>query len=560
MTRISKQRTGGTALLEEPILEAHVPKTQLEDASDPENQIEERASKSQPGSQQPGSQQLDSPENTQRGTQQFVTFMAGDEVFAADMSPVKEIIRVPEVVRVPMAPPALEGLANLRGKVLPIISLRRLFGFPEAVYDDSTRALVIDVGQPLGFVVDRVASVVGVDAGQIEDVGSIRATVNTEVLSGLLKDVGGHAMIMVLDFAKLIEREFSQIAAISKSSSVTGTVAASTKTEEEQSNDELQLVSFDVDGQEYAIAIEEVQEIVQVPETVIHVPRSESHVLGVMTLRSRLLPLVNLRSMFALPHRDLDEKSRIVVLTLGGVSVGVVVDAVSEVLRVSKSGVDALPALLARDGNLAEITAICRLDNGKRMVSIVTARNLFGNSVIKEALSAVKDIELEDDLQARETLENLDDDEQVVIFRLGKEEFGAPIASVQEIVRVPEALIRVPQAPAFVEGVINLRGSVLPVIDLRLRLGLNQVERTDRQRIMVFLISDVRTGFIVDQVAEVLKISKAAIEAAPQLSKDQSRLLSRMANLEKQKRMIQLIEPRYLVEQKELVALAAVTG
>ena len=57
---------------------------------------------------------------TQSGTQQFVTFIAGDEVFAADMSPVKEIIRVPEVVRVPLAPTALEGLANLRGKVLPI--------------------------------------------------------------------------------------------------------------------------------------------------------------------------------------------------------------------------------------------------------------------------------------------------------------------------------------------------------------------------------------------------------------------------------------------------------
>jgi len=575
MTRTSKQRTGGTALLEEPILEERVRDMQLEEAlaagnqvpdnQVPENQSKERASKSQQGSkqsgpQQPGSQQLGSQENTQRGTQQFVTFMAGDEVFAADMSPVKEIIRVPEVVRVPMAPAALEGLANLRGKVLPIISLRRLFGFPEAVNDDSTRALVIDVGQPLGFVVDRVASVVGVDAGKIEDVGSIRATVNTEVLSGLLKDVGGHAMIMVLDFAKLIEREFSQIAAISKSSSVAGAVAAGTKTEEEQSSDELQLVSFDVEGQEYAIAIEEVQEIVQVPETVIHVPRSESHVLGVMTLRSRLLPLVNLRSMFGLPHRDLDEKSRIVVLTLGGVSVGVVVDAVSEVLRVSKSGVDALPALLARDGNLAEITAICRLDNGKRMVSIVTARNLFGNSAVKEALSAVNDIELEEDQQAGRADSSLDDDEQVVIFRLDKEEFGAPIASVQEIVRVPEALIRVPQAPPFVEGVINLRGSVLPVIDLRLRLGLNQVERTDRQRIMVFLIGDVRTGFIVDQVAEVLKIPKAAIEPAPQLSKDQSQLLSRMANLEKQKRMVQLIDPRHLMEQKELVALAAVTG
>jgi len=92
-----------------------------------------------------------------------------------------------------------------------------------------------------------------------------------------------------------------------------------------------------------------------------------------------------------------------------------------------------------------------------------------------------------------------------------------------------------------VEGVINLRGSVLPVIDLRLRLGMPRGERADRQRIMVFVIDGVRTGFIVDQVAEVLKIPKAAIEPAPVLSSEQGKLLSRMANMEKQKRMVQLI-------------------
>jgi len=547
-TRSSKQHTSGTALLEESIPDQRAPGKQPDEASVDGNPIVKSASAVP-------SNEADADENqigeltsaTQQGTQQFVTFIAGDEVFAADMVPVKEIIRVPQVVRVPLAPAALEGLANLRGKVLPIISLRRLFGFPESPHDDSTRALVVDVGQPIGFVVDRVSSVVGVDAGHIEDVGSI-------------KDVGGHAMIMVLDFARLIEREFSQIAAISKNTSAAGAVRASAQNEEEDSSDELQLVSFDVDGQEYAIAIEDVQEIVQVPEAIIHVPRSDSHVLGVMTLRSRLLPLVNLRSMFALPDRDLDEKSRIVVLTMGGVSVGVVVDAVSEVLRVSKSGVDALPAMLAREGNLAEVTSICRLDNGKRLVSIVTARNLFGHSVIKEALSAVSETVQETERVTANHEESLDDDEQVVIFRLDKEEFGAPIASVQEIVRVPEQLVRVPKAPSFVEGVINLRGTVLPVIDLRLRLGLNQVERTDRQRIMVFLISDVRTGFIVDQVAEVLRIPRAAIEPAPQLSAEQSRLLSRMANLEKQKRMVQLIDPPHLMGNKELVALAAVAG
>jgi purine-binding chemotaxis protein CheW len=77
---------------------------------------------------------------------------------------------------------------------------------------------------------------------------------------------------------------------------------------------------------------------------------------------------------------------------------------------------------------------------------------------------------------------------------------------------------------------------------------------------MVFLISDIRTGFIVDQVAEVLRIPKSAIEPAPQLSAEQSRLLSRMANLERQKRMIQLIDPPHLMAKRELAALAAVTG
>lgn len=492
-------------------------------------------------------------------TRQFVTFISGGEVFAVDMAPVQEIIRMPDVVRVPLAPASLNGLANLRGKVLPIISLRRLFGFAEQAPDDATRAVIIDVGQPLGFVVDRVASVVGVEPSQIEGVGAIRSAVDTDLLSGLIKGVGGHDMIMVLDFDKLIEREFSQMASLAMSAGVSsaGTLNADT-TESDAISDELQLVSFNVAEQEYAIAIEDVQEIVQVPETIIHVPHSASHVIGVMTLRSRLLPLVCLRRMFGLANQPLDEKSRIVVLSLGSASVGVAVDGVSEVLRVAKDSVDAMPALLAKEGDLAEISEICRLDGGKRLVSIITVRNLFDHSAIKEALTTVSDNKRDTGVAAAELEEDLDDDEQVVVFHLDKEEFGVPIHSVQEIVRVPEQLIHVPKAPPFVEGVINLRGSVLPVIDLRMRLGLPRVERSDRQRIMVFLIADVRTGFIVDQVTEVLKIPHAAIEPSPRLSNSQGKILSRMANMEKQKRMVQLLEPAFLIEGDDLESLASV--
>jgi len=493
-------------------------------------------------------------------SRQFVTFMVGNEVFAVDMAPVQEIIRLPEVVRVPLAPAALYGLANLRGKVLPIIAMRRLFGFAEREHDDASRAVVVDVGQPLGFVVDRVASVIAVEPRQIEDVGAISSTVNTDLLAGLIKDVGGHAIIMVLDFAKLIHNEFAQIAAGAQrhitAAGGLGAVSGEASDEEDAIADELQLVSFEVAAQEYAIAIGDVQEIVQVPESFIQVPRAQTHVLGVMTLRSRLLPLVSLRRLFQLPERPLDDKSRIVVLALDGASVGVAVDAVSEVLRVPRAQVDTMPALLARDERLADIAEICRLEDGARLVSIVTARKLFDHSLVQEALGRVNEIANDEEQLAMRDQddEELDDDEQLVVFRLDKEEFGVPIASVQEIVRLSEQLIRVPKAPAFVEGVINLRGSVLPVIDLRLLLGLGEAAdaRSDRQRIMVFLLGEVRTGFIVDQVTEVLKIPQSAIEVAPKLSGEQSRLLSRMANLEKQKRMVQLLEPGQLLDSQDL--------
>ena len=497
-------------------------------------------------------------------TRQFVTFLVGEEVFAVDMGPVQEIIRLPEVVRVPLAPETLNGLANLRGKLLPIISLRRIFGFDEAGHNDSTRAVVVNYGEPLGFVVDRVASVVGVDPGQIEDADSIQATIDADLLSGVIKDVGGHAMVMVLDFKKLIQREFESIAALARTASTSARAALASAEGEadaaESGGDELQLVSFEVCEQEYAITIEDVQEIVQVPENIVHIPRAGPHVLGVITLRNKLLPLVSLRSLFSLPTRALDEKSRIVVLALGGMTVGLVVDGVREVLRVPKNEVDSMPTLLSREERLSEISEICRLDAGKRLVSIVSARNLFSQSAIKEALNTMNHNTGRSHLEESDADELLEDDEQVVVFRLDKEEFGVPIRSVQEIVRVPEELTRVPHAPGFVEGVINLRGSVLPVIDLRVRLGLGRVERSDRQRIMVFLLNGVRTGFVVDQVAEVLRISKSSIEPSPSLSSEQGRLLSRMANLEKQKRMVQLLDPEHLVDKSELSGISSIAS
>lgn len=254
----------------------------------------------------------------------------------------------------------LEGLSNLPGLVLPVISLRRLFRFPDRAHDDATRALVIDFGSPAGFVVDRVASVITVELDQIESATAIQATIDSDLLLGVIKNIGGHTMVMILDFARLIQNEFASLARNREqaTTATSGALTGETAKGVSKGSDELQLVSFVVAGQEYAIDIERVQEIVQVPEQIIHVPKAAAHVIGVMTLRQRLLPLVSLRRMFNLPVEALGEHNRIVVISLSGgdqLAVGVVTDTVNEVLRVSSSLVDTMPALLARDADIATV-------------------------------------------------------------------------------------------------------------------------------------------------------------------------------------------------------------
>jgi purine-binding chemotaxis protein CheW len=515
--------------------------------------------------------ELIDPDEQEGNDNQFVTFAVAGEMFAVPMGPVQEIIRVPDVARLPLAPAILDGLANLRGRVLPIINLRRLFNCEDREHDDSTRAVVINLGQPLGFVVDRVASVLSVEPDEIESAASIQTIVAADFLTGVIKRPrpdGGQDLLMTLDFGKLVESQFATIGHSANDElrgSSGGEVHGDEHDDTEVTTDELRLVSFSVAEQEYALDIADVQEIVQVPDHITALPNVAHHVLGVISLRQRLLPLVSLRALFSLPHEELSEHHRIVVIALpGGYQVGLVTDSVKEVLSVPRAQADAMPGILSDDSDMHEFSSICRLEDGKRLVSIIATERLLGLSGIRDAINAAAkeggtartEETAMNERNDQDEGESSDDDTQVVIFRLGAEEFGVPIMSVQEIVRVPDVLTRVPKTPHFVEGVINLRGTVLPVIDQRTRLGMDAIERNDRQRIMVYLLAGMRTGFIVDSVAEVLRIPKSQLATAPDMSEEQSRLISQVAKLDGDKRLVMLIDPQHLLQSREMSAIS----
>ena len=147
---------------------------------------------------------------------------------------------------------------------------------------------------------------------------------------------------------------------------------------------------------------------------------------------------------------------------------------------------------------------------------------------------------------------------QLVTCRIGHEEFALDVLTVQEINRMVE-ITRVPKAPAFVEGVINLRGRIIPVLDLRRRFGLPPADQTDTSRIMVVLVRQRMVGLIVDEVVEVLRIPKSTIEPPPSVgSSAGSEFTQGIGRIED--RLLIVLDLNRLLMPNEQTAVDAVTG
>lgn len=120
--------------------------------------------------------------------------------------------------------------------------------------------------------------------------------------------------------------------------------------------------------------------------------------------------------------------------------------------------------------------------------------------------------------------ENLDDIVQLVGFMIGDEEFSVPILSIQEIIK-PIEWTRVPRTPEYVLGVFNLRGTVIPLIDLRKKFGLESEKMTENTRFIVMKNHSERAGFVIDRLTEAIRLKKNEIGPAPETAMQEKTMI-----------------------------------
>lgn len=141
---------------------------------------------------------------------------------------------------------------------------------------------------------------------------------------------------------------------------------------------------------------------------------------------------------------------------------------------------------------------------------------------------------------------------QLVIFRLAKEEYGLPITKVQEINRLVP-ITKLPQTPVFMEGIINLRGRIIPVVDLRKRFQLEVSDYNDDSRIIIVEVSGQTVGVIVDAVAEVVRMPAANVEPPPPAFILDAKYIQGVGKLEG--RLLILLEIDQILTSQETIVL-----
>ena len=479
----------------------------------------------------------------------YLTFRLAQRLYALSAEDIAEVIAVPAAARVPHSPPALLGIANLRGAVLPLVGLRQLLGRPPD--SGSAIAVVLDGAAPVALVVDAVDSLVAVEQSRIETREAELGAESGELLSGAFQTGAAGEVAKILDVRSLLGAAFAQRSVRQRQLRSASDAAAQTS-DARQAPDAQMLVTFEVAGQEYALSIEAVQEILPAPDSVTRVARTEAVVLGVISLREKLLPLLSLRGLLGFaPGQAAGTREKVVVMKLGRGQVGLVADQARAVLAAPAASIDPIPEVLAaRTGGEARIKGIYRAEAGRRLVSILSPEQLFREDVMQK-LGTAAAAEGTPRVQSTPLGEAAQDELKFLVFRLGPDEFALPIEAVDEVGQVPAQVTRLPKTPKFLEGVINLRGDVLPVVDQRRRFDMPDRDAAQRPRLVVVRSERHRAGIIVDSVSDVLRVAGNALEPAPDLTDEIARLVRGVINLEKAGRMVLVLDPVELLTPAE---------
>ncbi|ADQ45310.1 CheW protein [Caldicellulosiruptor kronotskyensis 2002] len=441
-----------------------------------------------------------------------IVFQIGKQNFAFSLDNVKEIIKVPSITPVPLTKSHVAGLINLRGDVIPVLNLREKYGIESYIKSEDARIIIIEKNNvKIGMLVDKVLNISSIDQSQVNE---CKVTTIEEV-KAVIKQKEEDKLITFIDTDKILEEnlELSVFQKINIESSISKTEETEQKVLKQE-----RYILVQIDGQNYALNIANIQEIIRFSDFST-VPSESEDILGIINLRNEIIPIINIQKLLKAESKEIDDETKIIIAYNSGFKFGFIVDKILSVISVNEYEIKPLPTI----ANYKDIfTGTIKSD--ERMFIILGINKIF------EKVSSAIYEEIKN--QGEEALEMLktSDEKQVVLFEINNQKFAIDIQKVKEINRIP-SIVKVPNEKVYLKGIANLRGDIIAIIDLGILLYGEETQINDSSRVIIVELRGERFGILAKKVLSVSKVSaENIIEVDNSIEDDQ--MQEKLSNLD----------------------------
>lgn len=423
---------------------------------------------------------------------QVLLFKANESICGIDSDLVTQILRVPQITKIPFCDESIIGLCHIEGSVISVFDVEKLlFGLNYEVDRESQKARILTIKYNetrFSLLVSEVYSNIDISSATI----NYTQEANSHII-GIIKTKEN--IIQILDPIKLLNKVKKIEMPKNEISDNSKTVAISKKIDEKQKK----YLFFRLGDEGFAINSELIREIIVPSSELTQISDAPKELLGIMTLRDEVIGIIEFAELFDKKRVASEHNKIIIIQSTKGVA-GLYVDSIIDIRDISDSALEPLPQIY----NHGKFEAICMLDGS--IFSIIDDKILHAQ-IEKTNFDGLLNIKKE--TQTKDEAKE-DSNVEVVIFFVGDNEYAIETSLVQEIIRFTK-ITQLPGSPDYLLGIMNLRGRIIPILSLHKRLQETQ-KQSDDAKIVVCTYKNSSIGFVVDGISEVLEISSLLLK------------------------------------------------
>mgnify|MGYP001800063655 CR=1 FL=1 len=440
-------------------------------------------------------------------------FVAGSE-FAITVDAIQEVVNEPtQFTHVPLSPDYLIGLFNLRGVIIPVVDLRGVFGLSmsDAVETDRKVAIIEHGEHCFGLLVDRTGDVFNARDAERSVFSRTRNDLRETVIDGVFKLENGKRLVQILDPFELLN--------LDKLPRVAGALRSALS--RRKRGRRKQCISFLVGKSTCAFDMTSIKEIVEL-ERIDNTALASEWTLGAIDLRGNTVPVIDFRLFLGQERTEsveelIERGSKLIVMKMGENLISLLVDAIDTIISFYDEDLLPFPGVGMHRG---EIFKGCLCDDDDRMVLLLDHERVISDEQLRTVTRGHSALFSAQDEIVRSDKKGSGEKRTLLTFHIGAL-FALDIEQVNEVISFPDTVMTPPSVPDFIAGMVNLRGDLIPIINLRVLYDMPTLEPSNT-KLLVFSKAQSKYAIMVDEVSSIVSVTDQNANVLPRLTDDGS--------------------------------------